>query len=114
MRELHTASHGISIWCISHSNNTPGIKGGWITVVHHYPSDMAQNFWGAIFAWTTCFVLTIAISLMTRPRPESELRGLVYALTDKPSYGHLALLRRPAMLAVIVGIITLALNWIYR
>ena len=29
---------------------------GW----HAYPSDMAQNFWGAIFAWTTCFVLTIA------------------------------------------------------
>jgi SSS family solute:Na+ symporter len=96
------------------ANNTPGIKGGWITVVHHYPSDMAQNFWGAIFAWTTCFVLTIVISLVTRPRPESELHGLVYTLTDKPSYGHLALLRRPATLAVIVGIITLALNWIYR
>jgi SSS family solute:Na+ symporter len=96
------------------ANNTPGIKGGWITAVHHYPSDMAQNFWGAIFAWTTCFVLTIVISLVTRPRPESELHGLVYTLTDKPSYGHLALLRRPATLAVIVGIITLALNWIYR
>jgi len=96
------------------ANNTPGIKGGWITAVHHYPSDMAQNFWGAIFAWTTCFVLTIVISLVTRPRPESELHGLVYTLTEKPSYGHLALLRRPATLAVIVGIITLALNWIYR
>ncbi len=102
--------HGLALA----ANNTPGIKGGWITVVHHYPSDMAQNFWGAIFAWTTCFVLTIVISLMTRPRPESELHGLVYTLTDKPRYGHLALLRRPATLAVMVGIITLALNWIYR
>jgi SSS family solute:Na+ symporter len=33
----------------------PGIKGGWIAVVHHYPSEMAQNFWTAIFAWSVCF-----------------------------------------------------------
>ncbi len=29
----------------------PGIHGGWIAVLHHYPSDMAQNFWTAIFAF---------------------------------------------------------------
>jgi SSS family solute:Na+ symporter len=63
--------------------SSPGIKGGWITVVHIYPSEMAQNFWTAIWAWTTCFVVTIIISLFTQPRPESELRGLVYALTEK-------------------------------
>ena len=34
---------------------------------------MAQNFWIAIFAWTTCFVVTIVVSLMTKPKPESEL-----------------------------------------
>src|SRR5579883_3260791 len=28
-----------------------GIKGGWISIVHTYPSEMAQNFWTAIFAW---------------------------------------------------------------
>src|SRR6185437_3682804 len=36
-------------------------KGGWIAVVHTFPSVMAQNFWIAIWAWTTCFVLTIAV-----------------------------------------------------
>src|SRR5207249_7102139 len=26
-----------------------GLKGGWLgTIVHHYPSEMAQNFWTAI------------------------------------------------------------------
>ena len=35
-------------------------KGGWIANLHHFPSTMAQNFWIAIFAWTTCFVVTIA------------------------------------------------------
>src|SRR5262252_6739672 len=57
-------------------------KGGWITELHHFPSSMAQNFWMAIMAWTTCFVITILVSLVTKPRPESELRGLVYGVTE--------------------------------
>src|SRR5947208_2322820 len=56
-------------------------KGGWLGGVHTFPSTMAQNFWIAIFAWTSCFVVTIAVSLATRPRPEAELEGLVYGLT---------------------------------
>src|SRR3989442_14314494 len=36
-----------------------GVKGGWFGAMHIYPSEMAQNFWTAIFAWTTCFVVTI-------------------------------------------------------
>src|SRR6202043_1379235 len=34
-----------------------GIKGGWLAVTHTYPSEMAQNFWTAIYAWSTCFVV---------------------------------------------------------
>ncbi len=49
-----------------------------------YPSEMAQNFWTAICAWTTCFIVTIVVSLMTKPRDEKELVGLVYSLTEKP------------------------------
>jgi SSS family solute:Na+ symporter len=75
---------------------------------------MAQNFWTAIVAWTTCFVLTIVISMLTQPRPEPELHGLVYSLTEKPKYHALPLWRRPATLAVVVGAITLILNLVYR
>jgi SSS family solute:Na+ symporter len=75
---------------------------------------MAGNFYGAIYAWTTCFLLTVLISWMTRPRPEAELVGLVYALTKRPSYRRLGWLARPATLAVAVGVLTLALNWIFR
>lgn len=83
---------------------------GWIT----YPSEMAANFHGAIYAWTTCFVLTILISLMTRPRADAELVGLVYSLTEKPSYRRLPWLNRPATLAVLVALLTILLNWVYR
>jgi solute:Na+ symporter, SSS family len=31
----------------------PGIKGGWLANLHTFPSEMAQNFWLAIFAWTS-------------------------------------------------------------
>src|SRR5258707_11984426 len=39
-------------------------KGGWIATLHEFPSSMAQNFWIAITAWTTCFLVTIAVSLV--------------------------------------------------
>jgi SSS family solute:Na+ symporter len=91
-----------------------GIKGGWLGSLHTYPSEMAQNFWTAIWAWTTCFVVTILVSLMTKPREDKELVGLVYSLTEKPSEGHLAWYLRPATLAVVVIIMVTALNIIFR
>jgi SSS family solute:Na+ symporter len=75
---------------------------------------MAQNFWTAIWAWTTCFLVTILVSLLTKPREDKELVGLVYSLTDKPSEGHLAWYLRPATLAVVVIIMVTALNIIFR
>ena len=87
-----------------------GVAGGRMALLHVYPSDMAQNFWGAIVAWTSCFVLTIAISLFTRPRDEKELVGLVYSLTPKQTEEGLAWYRRPAVLGVIVLAMTVALN----
>ena len=38
---------------------------------------MAQNFWTAIFAFSVNLIVTIAISLITTPRPEPELVGLL-------------------------------------
>jgi SSS family solute:Na+ symporter len=84
-----------------------------IAVVHSYPSDMAQNFWGAIWAWTTCFVTTIVVSLVTRPRPDKELEGLVYGLTPKPSQAHLPWHHRPAVLGVAVLALTVVLNIVF-
>jgi SSS family solute:Na+ symporter len=60
-----------------------GIKGGWLGAMATYPSEMAQNFWTAIWAWSACFVITIGISLVTQPKPREELLGLVYSLTPK-------------------------------
>jgi solute:Na+ symporter, SSS family len=91
----------------------PGIHGGWITVVHHYPSDMAQNFWTAIFAFSVNFVVTILVSLMTEPRSEAELVGLVYSLTPKPLETHLSWWQKPITLAGGVLVVLVVLNLIF-
>ena len=91
----------------------PGIHGGWITLVHTYPSDMAQNFWTAIFAFSINLVVTIAISLVTIPRPEPELVGLVYSLTPKPIESHLEWYQKPSTLAIAVLVILVALNLVF-
>jgi len=90
-----------------------GVKGGWFGVTHIYPSEMAQNFWTAIFAWTTCFVVTILISLATRARDEKELVGLVYSLTERPKEERQPWYRRPTVLAVIVLLGAIVLNIVF-
>jgi solute:Na+ symporter, SSS family len=91
----------------------PGIHGGWITILHQYPSDMAQNFWTAIFAFCVNLIVTIAISLITTPRPEPELVGLVYSLTPKPVEGHLSWYQKPATLGIAVLAILIVLNLVF-
>jgi SSS family solute:Na+ symporter len=101
--------HGLTI----SKGALPGIKGGWITILHTYPSEMAQNFWTAIYAWVTCFLITIIISVVTKPRPDGELVGLVYSLTEKPQEGHLPWHKKPAVLAIVVAVLTILLNVIF-
>jgi SSS family solute:Na+ symporter len=95
---------------------TTGIKGGWLHLgIHHvYPSEMAQNFWTAIWAWSACFTLTIIISLITtRRQSDTQLRGLVYSLTPKTTGEATAWYAQPAVLGLTVLAATLILNLIF-
>jgi SSS family solute:Na+ symporter len=85
-------------------------KGGWLGAVHTFPSTMAQNFWIAIWAWTTCFLVTIVVSAVTKPRAEAELEGLVYGLTKIPHEEGVSWYLRPAPVAIAVGVLVLILN----
>jgi solute:Na+ symporter, SSS family len=100
------AHHGLTLPIEAH----PGIHGGWLAVVHSYPSDMAQNFWGAIFAFSTNFIVTVIVSLFTKPKPDSELVGLVRSLTKMPSHAHLPWWKRPEALGVAVLVGAVCLN----
>ncbi len=90
------------------------VKGGFLgTVVHTYHSEMAQNFWMAIWAFTACFGVTILVSLVTRPRAAGDLEGLVYSLTPKPKEHGVPWYKQPATLAILVLAATIALNFVF-
>ena len=78
-----------------------------------HASPMAADMYRALWSWIVCVVVTIAVSLFTRPKPVAALNGLVYGETDIPSEGNVAFYHRPAFWAVIVGIVFVALNVIF-
>jgi SSS family solute:Na+ symporter len=91
-----------------------GIKGGWLGLMHTYPSEMAQNFWTAIYAWSVCFLMTIVISLVTaRTKTDAELTGLVYSLTPRPKDTERSWLRTPEGMGVVVVLLVVMLNVIF-
>ena len=93
-----------------------GIKGGWLAAppMHAYSSEMAQNFWTAIWAFCVCFAATVAISLVTRrTKTDEDLRGLVYALTPRPKEEHLPWWKTPEGMGALVMVMAIALNIIF-
>ncbi|HEY6092060.1 MAG TPA: sodium:solute symporter family protein [Gemmatimonadales bacterium] len=93
----------------------PGIHGGFLgTILHTYPSEMALNFWTALFAWTSCFITTALVSLLTaRTKTDEELRGLVYSLTPRIEEGYLPWYKRPLTLGIAVLVVSAVLNVIF-
>jgi len=90
------------------------VKGGWIGVVHTYPVEMAQNFWTAIFAFTTSSVVTVFLSLITKKiKSDEELVGLVYSMTPRTNVVVKEWYNRPVVLATIVGVICVILSIIF-
>jgi SSS family solute:Na+ symporter len=98
-----------------------GIKGGWLahllglqTAPIPFHSEMGQNFWMAIVAWTACFLLTIIISLATkRNKTDEELKGLVYSLTPKPKSEDEPWYKQPVTVGILVLAATVVLNIIF-
>lgn len=107
------------------AGNALGVKGGYLWSMMgkgvqdippflKFSSDMAQNFWLAAFAFTACFVLTFAISLVTaRTKSDEDLKGLVYSLTPKLKDEEQAWYLRPAVLGVILLGCCVILNVIF-
>jgi solute:Na+ symporter, SSS family len=91
-----------------------GLKGGWLGVVHTYPSEMAQNFWTAIWAWSACFLVTILVSLVTRRQPDEALAGLTYSLSPKITPERGPWYMRPVLLGLIMIAGVIVLDIIFR
>jgi len=111
---------GTAASCVVHAvtiseGNPPGMKGGYLGVLHTFPSEMAQNFWLAICAFLICLILTAGISLATqRTKSDEELKGLVYSLTPKIRDEGTPWIQRPAVLGTVLIAVCVLLNFIFR
>jgi SSS family solute:Na+ symporter len=74
---------------------------------------MAENMYRAMWSWLACVIVTVIVSLMTQPKSEAELEGLVYGATKIPEEAEVVLYKRPGFWAVIVGVVLVALNIIF-
>jgi SSS family solute:Na+ symporter len=103
---------GTSAAALTYGLTTAEGKGGFLGSIHTFPSSMAQNFWVAICAWVVCAVITVVVSLATTPKRDSELVGLVYSVTPHQAE-EAEWYRRPAVIAVIAGVICIGLNFLF-
>jgi SSS family solute:Na+ symporter len=104
---------GTTAAALTHGMTVAEGKGGWISQSHTFASGMGHAFFIAIMAWSACFVITLAVSMITKPRPDSELKGLVYSLTERPKSEAKVWYEKPMILAAIVLGVTLVLNLIF-
>jgi solute:Na+ symporter, SSS family len=75
--------------------------------------DMAENMYRALWSWIVCVLITVVVSMLTKPKPAGELTGLVYGATEIPSEGDVPIYQRPAFWAVAVAIVFVILNIIF-
>jgi len=87
----------------------------WVSVfaLSPYAKGLAQAMYQALWSCVTCVVVTVIVTLVTKPRPDEELRGLVYSLTDVPQEQHTSLLQRPAIWGAIALAIFVVLQIIF-
>jgi SSS family solute:Na+ symporter len=78
-----------------------------------YARDMAENMYRALWSCLLCVLVTVAISLVTKAKPDAELVGLVYGATEIPSESYVSVWHEPWFWAAVVGVIFVVLNIIF-
>jgi SSS family solute:Na+ symporter len=74
---------------------------------------MAENMFRALWSWIICVVITVLISYMTTPKPDSQLNGLVYGATVIPHDGATTIWQKPIFWACVVAAVFVVLNIIF-
>jgi SSS family solute:Na+ symporter len=75
--------------------------------------DQAQNMFRALWCWLICLLVTVVVSLLTKPKPDAELANLVYGLTPIPHEEKGSLFQSPLFWGAVVAIVFIALQIIF-
>jgi SSS family solute:Na+ symporter len=74
---------------------------------------LGQDMYQALWSFVVCVVVTVVVSLATKPMPDGQLTGLVHGLTEVPSIGNVPLYQKPLFWAAVVIVVFFALNIIF-
>jgi solute:Na+ symporter, SSS family len=75
--------------------------------------DQAQNMFRALWCCLICVIVTVVVSYVTRPKPDSELKDLVYGLTPIPKTEHVRMFQSPVFWGVVVAVVFIILQIIF-
>lgn len=106
-----TAGMAVSILLWAAVRVTPA----WLRYVTFSASakPMAETLYRMLWSWLVCAGVTVTISLLTQPRKETELVGLVYACTPKEKARSVSWLHNPKFWAFISLLAVAALQWLF-
>jgi SSS family solute:Na+ symporter len=74
---------------------------------------MAENMYRALWSCVVCVIVTVVVSLMTKPKTDAELNGLVYGATVIPKEEHATLFHKPVFWAGAAMVVWALLQWIF-
>jgi len=75
--------------------------------------DQAQNMFRALWCWLICVIVTVVVSLMTKPKSDEELKDLVYGLSPIPKQEHVSIFHSPVFWGAVVAVVFLVLQIIF-
>jgi SSS family solute:Na+ symporter len=84
-----------------------------IIALSTHAKAMAEDMYRALWSWLICIAVTVVVSLMTKPKSDAELEGLVYGVTAIPHEGNLTLLQKPIFWAGVAAAVFVILQYIF-
>jgi SSS family solute:Na+ symporter len=87
----------------------------WVRVFALSPlaTGLAQDMYQALWSCVTCVVVTVLVTLVTKPRAEGELVGLVYSLTPIAHEEHASWLHKPLVWGIAALVVLVVLQIIF-
>jgi SSS family solute:Na+ symporter len=75
---------------------------------------LAESLYRMLWSWLICVIVTVTVSMVTRPMPYESLGGLVYGCSALPQAKKYPLVQRPAFWAVASLFVFFWLQWMFR
>jgi len=87
----------------------------WVPIFARSPlaKGLAQDMYQSLWACVTCVVVTVLVTLVTKPKPDQELVGLVYSLTPIAHEEHASIFHKPAFWGALAMVLFVVLQIIF-